>query len=157
MAVKLVNQNQNNQPSVPISEQVKLINWLVDKIKSSGIFKNYDVIFNDLRTDKSNVGIMLLQGANKSRQYVDGGYDGVIPFAIVFRSFNVNSEDTKLSMIDLVNQMGIWFSDNISSNKEIVGYCINSIEQATISVINYADDSGMTEASAEFSLSYSRL
>lgn len=157
MAVKLVNQNQNNQPSVPISEQVKLINWLVDKIKTSNIFKNYEVIFNDLRTDESNVGIMLLPGANKSRQYVDGGYDGSIPFAIVFRSVNVNSEDTKLAMLDLVNQMGIWFSENISSNKEIVGYCVNDVEQSTIAVINYADDSGLTEASAEFKLEYSRL
>ena len=156
MSVVLQEQNRNRAASVPISEQNKIVVLLLEKIKTSGIFQNYEIIFNDLKTDKSNVGIMLLSGAVKNRIDVCGGYDAVIPFAIVLRTLGTVKESERINKLDLIDQMGMWFEENVVRDKTITGYTIYNVEQTSQSVVSYRDDSGIEDVSAEFKINYSK-
>lgn len=156
MSVVIGTQNNNRAVSIPISEQNKILTWLIQKIKSSNIFRNYEINFNDLKSDKSNVCILLLSGSTKSRQYVDGGYDATIPFQFIFRTLGSVTDNTRLNAIDLVNQLGMWLDENVHYNKEISGYTIYSVTQETQATIDYRDESGTEDASAQFRISYSR-
>lgn len=157
MAITIVDSGSKSTGSVAISEQNKLINWLIKKVKESGVFENFDVIFNDLRTDASCVGIMLNSGAKKTSVYVDGGYDGTIPTSIVFRCVDTVNDTTRLNMIDKINELGVWFDENIKSDKSINGYSISGVEQINLATISYVDDSGIQDAIADFNIEYSRL
>lgn len=157
MAITIVDSGSKSTGSVAISEQNKLINWLIKKVKDSGVFENFDVIFNDLRTDASCVGIMLNSGAKKTSVYVDGGYDGTIPTSVVFRCVDTVNDTTRLNMIDKINELGVWFEDNIKSDRSINGYSISGVEQINLATISYVDDSGIQDAIADFNIKYSRL
>ena len=92
----------------------------------------------------------------KPKQYVDGGYDGVIPIQIVVRTLGLTSEENKLHVIDLLNQLGMWFDETIHYNKDISGFTIYSVSQQTVAVIGYADESGLVDVVADFRINYSK-
>jgi hypothetical protein len=156
MGIIITNPEQTAINRVAVSEQNKIIKWVIDKIEESDIFENYEINFNDLKIDKSNVGIILNSGARKSSEYVDGGYDAVIPLNITLRKVGTESDDSRLHNIDLINQLGIWFDENIVRNKEVEGYTIYSVEQQNQATLVYADESGIEDTSAEFRVSYSK-
>lgn len=156
MAVIITNPSKHAEASVPISEQNKIIIWLKRQIEFADFFENYEINYNNLRTDVSNVSIIQNQGAVKSKQYVDGGYDGIIPVQIVVRTLSLTAEENKLHVIDLLNQLGMWFDENIHYNKEILGFTIYSVSQQTVAVIGYADESGLVDVVADFRITYSK-
>ena len=156
MATIITNQTQTEINRVAISEQNKILKHVIQKVKDSQLFENYEINFNNLSVDESNVGIILNSGARKNRTYVDGGYDAIIPITVVLRSIGNASDDKTLHCIDLVNQLGIWFDENIQRDKSITGYTISEVVQQTQANIAYRDDSGIEDVGAEFNIKYSK-
>lgn len=156
MSVIITNQTQTQINRVAISEQNKILKYVIQKIKDSYIFENYEVNFNNLSVEGSNVGVILNSGSRKSREFVDGGYDAVIPISIILRNIGVATDDKSLHEIDLINQLGAWFDDNIQRDKSISGYTIYSVEQQTQAIITYRDESGIEDVGADFNIVYSK-
>ena len=156
MATVITNQQQTVINRLAISEQNKILKHIIQKVKESGIFGNSEINFNDLKTGVSNVGIILNSGSRKSRIYVDGGYDAEIPISVILRCIGEASDDRRLHNIDLVNQLGIWFDENIVRDKTITGYTIYSVNQTTQANITYADESGIEDVGADFTIMYSK-
>lgn len=156
MATIITNQTQTEINRLAISEQNKILKYIIQKVKDSGVFQNYEINFNDLRTDVSNVGIILNSGSRKSRVYVDGGYEAVIPISVVLRNIGSATDDKTLHCIDLVNQLGMWFDEHIQRDKGITGYTIYGVEQQTQSNITYRDESGIEDVGADFNINYSK-
>lgn len=156
MATIITNQTQTEINRVAISEQNKILKHVIQKVKDSQLFENYEINFNNLSVDESNVGIILNSGARKSRTYVDGGYDAIIPIAIILRSIGNASDDKTMHCIDLINQLGAWFDENVQRDKTISGYTIISVEQTNQANITYRDASGVEDVGAEFNINYSK-
>lgn len=156
MATVITNPQQTAVNRLAISEQNKILKYVIQKVKDSNIFGNLEINFNDLRTDVSNVGIILNSGSRKSRVYVDGGYDAEIPITVILRCIGEASDDRRLHNIDLVNQLGIWFDENIQRDKSVTGYTIYSVNQTNQANITYADESGIEDVGANFTIMYSK-
>lgn len=156
MATIITNQTQTEINRLAISEQNKILKYIIQKVKDSGVFQNYEINFNDLRTDVSNVGIILNSGSRKSRVYVDGGYEAIIPISVILRNIGNVTDDKTLHCIDLVNQLGMWFDEHIQRDKGIAGYTVYGVEQQTQSHVTYRDESGIEDVGADFYINYSK-
>lgn len=156
MGTIITNQSQTQINRLAISEQNKIVKWLLQKVKDSRVFGNYEINFNDLRTDVTNVGIILNSGSRKSNEFVDGGYEAQIPISIVLRSVGDATDDRRLHNIDLINQMGMWFDENIVRDKSVTGYTIYFVSQQTQGAVVYRDEHGIEDAGADFIIKYSK-
>lgn len=156
MAVVITNQTQTEINRLAISEQNKILKYVIQKIKDSSIFGNHEINFNDLKNDGTNIGVILNSGSKKRSIYVDGGYDAVIPITVIYRNVGNATDDKTLHGIDLVNQLGVWLEEHIVRDKSITGYTIYSIVQNTQANVMYRDEHGTEDVGAEFSINYSK-
>jgi hypothetical protein len=156
MAVVITNPTQTEINRVAISEQNKILKYIISKIEESGLFENYEVNFNDLKTSSSNVGVILNSGSRKNRTFVDGGYDAIIPITVILRNVGNTTDNKTLHGIDLINQLGIYFEENITRDKSIEGYTISDVVQQTQATVTYRDESGIEDCGADFNINYSK-
>lgn len=152
----IVNDNSQKQLIVPVSEQMLLINYVIDLVKKSDLFKNLDVKLNFLSSEKDCICIRLFDDATKLHEYVDGSYEAQIRFALIYRRLSVNGVSERVNAIDLINQFGMLL-DNIEEFEMLNNTIyINSISQQTNAGLLYRDDSGIEDNSANFVLRYDK-
>ena len=104
----IVNDTSKKQSVVPISEQMLLVNYVIELVKKSGIFKNLDVKLNFLSSDKDCICIRLFDDATKLHEYVDGSYEAQIRFSLIYRRLSVNGVSERVNSIDIINQFGMY-------------------------------------------------
>lgn len=153
----IVNDTSNNKQSlIPVSEQMLLVNYVIELVKKSGIFKNLDIKLNFLSSDKDCICIRLFDDATKTHEYIDGSYEAQIIFSLIYRRLSVNGVSERVNVIDLINQFGV-YCDTIEEFKfdnDMV--YINAITQQTNAGLIYRDDSGIEDNSANFVLRYDK-
>lgn len=152
----IVNDTSVKQSVVPISEQMLLVNYVIDLVKKSGIFKNLDVKLNFLSSDKDCICIRLFDDATKTHEYVDGSYEAQIRFSLIYRRLSVNGVSERVNTIDLINQFGILLDNTDEFKIDSETIYINSISQQTNAGLIYRDDSGIEDNSANFVLRYDK-
>lgn len=144
------------QINIPVSEQMLLIDYVIELIKKSGIFGNLDVKLNFLSSDKDCICIRLFDDATKTHQYVDDSYEAQIRFSVIYRRLSINGVSERVNSIDLINQLGHLFdtTDEFEIDDDTIN--INSISQQTNAGLIYRDDSGIEDNSANFVLRYDK-
>lgn len=152
----IVNDTSVKQSVVPISEQMLLVNYVIELVKKSGIFGNLDVKLNFLSSDKDCICIRLLDDATKTHEYVDGSYEAQIRFSLIYRRLSVNGVSERVNVIDLINQFGMYCDtiEGFEFNDNTI--YINTITQQTNAGLIYRDDSGIEDNSATFVLRYDK-
>lgn len=152
----IVNDTSKKQSVVPISEQMLLVNYVIDLVKESGIFKNLDVKLNFLSSEKDCICIRLFDDATKLHEYVDGSYEAQIRFSLIYRRLSVNGVSERINAIDIINQFGMYCDtiDNFEFSNDLI--YINSIAQQTNAGLIYRDNSGIEDNSANFVLRYDK-
>ena len=144
------------QIDVPVSEQMLLVNYVIDFIKKSGLFKELEVKLNFLSSDEDCVCIRLFDDATKTHQYVDGSYEAQIRFSVIYRRLSVNGVSERIDSIDIINQLGSLFdsTEEFEINDDTI--YINSISQQTNAGLVYRDNSGIEDNGANFILIYDK-
>lgn len=152
----IVNDTSKKQSVVPISEQMLLVNYVIDLVKESGIFKNLDVKLNFLSSEKDCICIRLFDDATKLHEYVDGSYEAQIKFSLIYRRLSVNGVAERINAIDIINQFGMYCDtiDEFEFDDDLI--YINSIAQQTNAGLIYRDNSGIEDNSANFVLRYDK-
>lgn len=152
----IVNDTSKKQAVVPISEQMLLVNYVIELVKKSGIFKNLDVKLNFLSSDKGCICIRLFDDATKLHEYVDGSYEAQIRFSLIYRRLSVNGVSERVNAIDIINQFGMYCDtiDEFEFDADLI--YINSITQQTNAGLLYRDNSGIEDNSANFVLRYDK-
>lgn len=152
----IVNDTSVKQSVVPISEQMLLVNYVIDLIKKSGIFGNLDIKLNFLSSDKDCICIRLFDDATKTHEYVDGSYEAQIRFSLIYRRLSVNGVSERVNVIDLINQFGMYCDiiEDFEFDNDMI--YINTIAQQTNAGLIYRDDSGIEDNSANFVLRYDK-
>ena len=153
----IVNDKSNiKQSLIPVSEQMLLVNYVIELVKKSGIFESLDVKLNFLSSDKDCICIRLFDDATKTHEYVDGSYEAQIRFSLIYRRLSVNGVSERVNVIDLINQFGM-YCDTIEEFKfDNDMIYINTITQQTNAGLIYRDDSGIEDNSANFVLRYDK-
>lgn len=144
------------QIDVPVSEQMLLVNYVIDFIKKSGLFKELDVKLNFLSSGEDCICIRLFDDATKTHQYVDGSYEAQIRFSVIYRRLSVNGVSERIDSIDIINQLGYLFdsTEEFEINDDTI--YINSISQQTNAGLVYRDNSGIEDNGANFILIYDK-
>lgn len=152
----IVNDTGKKQSVVPISEQMLLVNYVIELIKRSDIFKNLDVKLNFLSSDKDCICIRLFDDATKLHEYVDGSYEAQIKFSLIYRRLSVNGVAERINAIDIINQFGMYCDtlDEFEFDDDLI--YIDSIAQQTNAGLIYRDNSGIEDNSANFVLRYDK-
>lgn len=152
----IVNDTGKKQSVVPISEQMLLVNYVIDLVKESGIFKNLDVKLNFLSSEKDCICIRLFDDATKLHEYVDGSYEAQIRFSLIYRRLSVNGVSERINAIDIINQFGMYCDtiEEFEFDDDLI--YINSIAQQTNAGLVYRDNSGIEDNSANFVLRYDK-
>lgn len=152
----IVNDTSKKQSVVPISEQMLLVNYVIDLVKKSGIFKNLDVKLNFLSSEKDCICIRLFDDATKLHDYVDGSYEAQIRFSLIYRRLSVNGVAERINAIDIINQFGMYCDtiEEFEFDNDLI--YINSIAQQTNAGLIYRDNSGIEDNSANFVLRYDK-
>lgn len=152
----IVNDTSVKQSVVPISEQMLLVNYVIELVKKSCIFENLDVKLNFLSSDKDCICIRLFDDATKTHEYVDGSYEAQIRFSLIYRRLSVNGVSERVNVIDLINQFGMYCDtiEEFEFNDDTI--YINTITQQTNAGLIYRDDSGIEDNSANFVLRYDK-
>lgn len=152
----IVNDTSKKQSVVPISEQMLLVNYVIELVKKSDIFKNLDVKLNFLSSDKDCICIRLFDDATKLNEYVDGSYEAQIRFSLIYRRLSVNGVSERVNAIDIINQFGMYCDtiDDFEFSNDLI--YINSVAQQTNAGLVYRDDSGIEDNSANFVLRYDK-
>ena len=156
MATIVSDTSNNKQSLIPVSEQMLLVNYVIELVKKSGIFENLDVKLNFLSSDKDCICIRLFDDATKTSEYVDGSYEAQIRFSLIYRRLSVNGVSERVNAIDLINQFGIYCDtiEDFKFDSDLI--YINTITQQTNSGLIYRDDSGIEDNSANFVLRYDK-
>lgn len=156
MATIVNDTSSNKQSLVPVSEQMLLVNYVIELVKKSGIFENLDVKLNFLSSDKDCICIRLFDDATKIHEYVDGSYEAQIRFSLIYRRLSVNGVSERVNVIDLINQFGMYCDtiEEFEFNDNTI--YINTITQQTNAGLIYRDDSGIEDNSANFVLRYDK-
>lgn len=152
----IVNDTSKKQSVVSISEQMLLVNYVIDLVKESGIFKNLDVKLNFLSSEKDCICVRLFDDATKLHEYVDGSYEAQIKFSLIYRRLSVNGVAERINAIDIINQFGMYCDtiDEFEFDDDLI--YINSIAQQTNAGLIYRDNSGIEDNSANFVLRYDK-
>lgn len=153
MAV-IVSDNKTKLSLVPVSEQMLLVNYVIELVKKSDIFKNLDVKLNFLSSDKDCICIRLFDDSTKTHEYVDGSYEAQIRFSLIYRRLSVDGVSERVNTIDLINQFGMYLDtiDEFDIDSDTI--YINKIAQTTNAGLIYRDNSGIEDNSANFILIY---
>ena len=156
MATIVNDTSSNKQSLVPVSEQMLLVNYVMELVKKSGIFENIDIKLNFLSSDKDCICIRLFDDATKTHEYVDGSYEAQIRFSLIYRRLSVNGVSERVNAIDLINQFGMYCDtiEDFKFNDDMI--YINTISQQTNAGLIYRDDSGIEDNSANFVLRYDK-
>ena len=144
------------QVNIPVSEQMLLVNYIIELIKKSGLFENLDVRLNFLSSEEDCICIRLFDDATKTHQYVDGSYEAQIRFSVIYRRLSVNWVSERINSIDLINQLGSLFDTTEEFEIDNDTIYINSISQQTNAGLLYRDDSGIEDNGANFILKYDK-
>lgn len=156
MATIISDKSNNKQSLIPVSEQMLLVNYVIELVKKSGIFKNLDVKLNFLSSGKDCICIRLFDDATKISEYVDGSYEAQIRFSLIYRRLSVNGVSERVNAIDLINQFGMYCDkiENFEFDSDTI--YIDTIAQQTNAGLIYRDNSGIEDNSANFVLRYDK-
>lgn len=99
---------KNSVPNVETDQVARaLLVWL-----NSWPGKPVDLInFEFLQDDAECMTMSEIQGAYKTKQYIDGSYEAQYQFKVIYRSASLNSLDKRLKAIEMLNAFADWMGN----------------------------------------------
>lgn len=101
-----------DKTSIACTELSTAIEFIVDKVNKSSVFKNKQIYINYLDIDKPCINVHVNNGGYKAKEYITGEYQVVIDFTIVNRSLLLTDSSDRLEMINEVNALGSYLESN---------------------------------------------
>lgn len=146
----------SKQSFISVSEQMKLVTYVKSLIKSSGLFSQPEIEINFLETNKDSLCLRLTNNSRKSREYIDGSYEGEVEFMFIVRKLNIANNYERQEEIDKINQLGELLENKEDFELIESGLEINYIRQTLNAGLIYRDDSGIEDNAATFIINYER-
>lgn len=100
-----------NKNLVPTIEQDQVARMLLVWLNTCPL-KPSNIRFEYLRDDTESITVSVTQGAYKTRQFIDGTYEAVLQFSIIYRS-QPSSDDERLLMDEVLNNISDWAVNNV--------------------------------------------
>ena len=151
----VVNQN-GNKPAVPISEQTRLIEFVIELIKAMPEVSELQVNLNFVDASHDMICVRLSKDTYKIAEYVDGSYEAQLAFSVIYRRLHVTGIDERLAAIDLVNRIGSALEAIEIFDTGIDGVEVSCISQKESAGLLYRDSSGIEDNGASFILRYDK-
>ena len=144
------------KPPIPMSEQTRIIEYVVELVKNSSIFAGIPVSLNFVDASRDCVCVRLGSDNYKTAEYIDGTYEAQISFTVIYRRLNVSDLNERLDAIDLVNRFGEVLESMEEFTTGIAGVEVNSISQREPAGLIYRDNSGIEDNGTSFVLIYDK-
>lgn len=100
----------------------------------------------------SSVGLFSHPGAVYLSKNINGGFKGLVPFAIRYKS-TPKTDNARLAMLDYLNGLSEWLSGQknpvLSDNRKV-----EKIEQTEVTYLEFVTDDGALTYVAAFELKY---
>lgn len=141
---------RDNLQTLDAQEQSNILKAVYDTLLTN---ENIDLlIFDGLDKENPSVGLFSMSGAVYLSQDILGGFKGLVPFTISYRSTPTKDKD-KLAMVEYLNNLAKWLTTQnqptLTDNR-----VIEKIEQLEVpALINVEGDKGLTY-STYFELTY---
>ena len=139
---------------INVSEQNDIIKSLLLVLNNFNNIPVEKVEYQYLSPDDTSMSLNSLQGAVKSKQFVNGSYIGLYPFSIVYRVFptNTNQRIDGTKVIDEIGEL-LENLDYLScfniGNKKVI-----SIERTSTSSLVYRGENGVEDYQGLFRLEF---
>lgn len=151
----VINQN-SSKPAVPVAEQTRLIEFIIELIKAMPEVGSLPVSLNFVDTSTDMICVRLSKDTYKIAEYVDGSYEAQLAFSVIYRMLQVTGVDERLAAIDLVNRIGGALEAIEVFDTGIEGVEVSCISQKESAGLLYRDNSGIEDNGASFILRYDK-
>lgn len=102
------NQNLKSVPRVETDQIARaLLVWLNTYPDKPVALIDYECLEGDMES----MSVSEIQGAYKTRQYIDGGYEAQYQFKVIYRTSSLNSLDKRLKAAEMLNRFADWVVD----------------------------------------------
>lgn len=116
--------------------------------------KELPVIFEDFDKSKgASVAVFSEPGAYINRKFITGGFEGVVPFSVVYRATPKLSKQ-KINMIAWLEELADWLQNEAEYPLLIGGGMIEKIEASTIASKDMSDSAGDHDYVIVFDMTY---
>lgn len=133
-------------------EQNTMLKTVYSYIGSSDKLKNLELCFEEFNKDGASMALFTDQGACVMKRFITGGYQGFLPFVLVYRS-NPKSDVQRLAKVEFLNELGAWLADS-NNYPSLDNIEIESIEQTSVPFKDDADGAGDNDYVVTFNLFY---
>lgn len=100
-----------SQVLVPAGEESRIARTVLAWLNASGALPVSAIRYEMLETGVPNMAMSLTSGTYKTRQFVTGGYQAQMKFALLYRIQPGDSGDQRLHGDETLNALGDWASD----------------------------------------------
>lgn len=115
---------------------------------------NLPVIFEDFDKNKgASVAVFSEPGAYVNRKFITGGFEGVVPFSIVYRAAPKLSRQ-KINMIAWLERLADWLQKEAGYPPLTDGGRIETIEATTVASKDMSDNAGDQDYVIVFNMTY---
>lgn len=142
------------KPPIPVSEQTRIVEYVMDLVKDSFVFQDIPVSLNFIDSSRDCICVKLLEDSFKTAEYIDGSYEAQVAFMLIYRRLTVDGVDERLNAIDMVNQFGESMEEMEDFISDLPGITINYIHQREPAGTVYRSESGIEDNGAPFVLNY---
>lgn len=133
-------------------EQNTMLKTVYSYIGSSDKMKGLELCFEGFKKDGASMALFTDQGACVMKRFITGGYQGFLPFVLVYRS-NPKSDAQRLAKVEFLNELGVWLADS-NNYPNLENIEIESIEQTSVPFKDDADGAGDNDYVVTFNLFY---
>ena len=133
-------------------EQNSMLKTVYSYIGSYDQMNGLELCFESFVENGASIALFSDQGACVLKRFITGGYQGFLPFVLVYRS-NPKSDVQKLAKVEFMNELGTWLSDS-DNYPDLENIEIESIEQTSVPFKDDADGAGDNDYVVTFNLIY---
>ena len=133
-------------------EQSRMLKTVYQYVNGYEKLNGLEVCFESFEDNGASLGLFSSQGAIVVKRFVTGGFRGMLPFCLVYRS-NPTNDNQRLKKPEFLNNIADWLvdSDNYPKLKNIE---IEGIEQTSVPFQSNTDESGVSDYMVTFNLYY---
>ncbi len=133
-------------------EQNTMLKTVYSYIGSSDKLKKIELCFEEFSESGASIALFTDQGACVMKRFITGGYQGFLPFVLVYRS-NPKNDAQRLAKVEFLNDLGAWLS-NSDNYPNLENIEIESIDQTSVPFKDDADGAGDNDYVVTFNLYY---
>lgn len=125
---------------------------IYDMLNAYDAIGDIEVCFESFDETASSISLFSQQGAVYLKKFITGGYRGLIPFYIVYRS-TPKTDTQKLNKIEYLNDLGKWVCEPLNY-PNVSDIEVEKIEQTSVPFKDDSDGAGECDYIVTFEMTY---